>query len=318
MIAIAVGQTMTKYMHALLDPIFACGLSDALTQALVDMAHYIPPARQIIQEKLLDLLSTVLCGRPFQTLGSPNANTVSPSFLRDYREGQTSEHTEAEIALALQTLGSFDFSGKLESIHVSEEDRGNAARATATTGFAVQLCIKTDDSPSVVLSKRLVNALAIIYPTSLYHHYTSIEAFNTHPHANPFATKHIHNLTEGQLGYVLNEFVHDVAVQYVEHDSPIIRKAATLTCCQLFVKDPIVHQVSRHAVQIVSDVIGKLLAVAVADPGRFQCSHTTGPVATLLIRSQTRRFATLFLSHLILDSIVILRRPTTFEVYFSH
>lgn len=112
MIAIAVGQTMTKYMHALLDPIFACGLSDALTQALVDMAHYIPPARQTIQEKLLDLLSTVLCGRPFQTLGSPNANSVSPSFLRDYREGQTAEHTEAEIALALQTLGSFDFSGK--------------------------------------------------------------------------------------------------------------------------------------------------------------------------------------------------------------
>lgn len=120
MIAIAVGQTMTKYMHALLDPIFACGLSDALTQALVDMAHYIPPARQTIQEKLLDLLSTVLCGRPFQTLGSPNANSVSPSFLRDYRDGQTVEHTEAEIALALQTLGSFDFSGKQDAFHIHE------------------------------------------------------------------------------------------------------------------------------------------------------------------------------------------------------
>jgi len=245
---------------------------------------------------------------------------VSPSFLRDYREGQTAEHTEAEIALALQTLGSFDFSGKLDSIHDadSEEDQGDAAGATATTGSTVQVYIKTDDSPSIVLVKWLVNALAIIYPTPLYYHYTSIEAFNTHSDLDPFATTYIHDLTEDQIGYVLNEFVHDVAVQYVEHDSPVIRKAATLTCCQLFVKDPIVHQVSRHAVQIVSDVIGKLLAVAVADPGKFQSSHKTGPVTPLLIRSQTRRFATSFLFHLILGSIVILQRPTTFEVCFLH
>jgi len=316
MIAIAVGQTMTKYMHALLDPIFACGLSDALTQALVDMAHYIPPARQIIQEKLLDLLSTVLCGRPFQTLGSPNANSVSPSFIRDYREGQTAEHTEAEIALALQTLGSFDFSGKLNSIFEEEGGTGAAAGATPSTGFTTQVHIEIDDSPSFMLIKWLVNALAIIYPTSLYYHYISIEAFNTHSNIDPFATKYIHNLTE--TGYVLNEFVHDVAVQYVEHDSPTIRKAATLTCCQLFVKDPIVHQVSRHAVQIVSDVIGKLLAVAVADPGWFHKSHNTSPLSTLLILLQTRRSATLFSSHLIPDSIAISQRPTISEVCFWH
>jgi len=316
MIAIAVGQTMTKYMHALLDPIFACGLSDALTQALVDMAHYIPPARQIIQEKLLDLLSTVLCGRPFQTLGSPNANSVSPSFIRDYREGQTAEHTEAEIALALQTLGSFDFSGKLNSIFEEEGGTGAAAGATPSTGFTTQVHNEIDGSPSFMLIKWLVNALAIIYPTSLYYHYISIEAFNTHSNIDPFATKYIHNLTE--TGYVLNEFVHDVAVQYVEHDSPTIRKAATLTCCQLFVKDPIVHQVSRHAVQIVSDVIGKLLAVAVADPGWSHKSDNTSPLSTLLILPQIRRSATLFSSHLIPDSIAISQRPTISEVCFWH
>lgn len=105
MIAIAVGQTMTKYMDALLDPIFACGLSDPLTQALVDMAHYIPPARQRIQEKLLDSLSYILCGRPFQPLGSPIHNT---KITRDHRDV---EPTEVEFALALQTLGNFDFSG---------------------------------------------------------------------------------------------------------------------------------------------------------------------------------------------------------------
>lgn len=109
MIAIAVGQTLTKYMDALLDPIFACGLSDALTQALVDMAHYIPPARTTIQEKLLDLLSQVLCGRPFMPLGSPG-HAGLPSNLRE-RDPQQAELRDSKIALALQTLGNFDFSG---------------------------------------------------------------------------------------------------------------------------------------------------------------------------------------------------------------
>lgn len=118
MISIAVGQTMTKYMDALLDPIFACGMSEALTQALVDMAHYIPPARQTIQEKLLDLLSNVLCGRPFQPVGAPQGNTVHPGFANRHRgasDGETIEqHPEPEIALALQTLGNFDFTGQFE------------------------------------------------------------------------------------------------------------------------------------------------------------------------------------------------------------
>jgi FKBP12-rapamycin complex-associated protein len=181
MISIAVGQTLSKYMEALLDPIFACGLSDALTQALVDMAHYIPPVKTTIQEKLLDLLSRTLCGQPFQMLGHPTQGKGLPPIYtkeyRDQRDPQHQEHKDQEIALALHTLGSFDFSG-----------------------------------------------------------------------------------------HVLNEFVRDVAIRYVEDDDPTIRKAAALTCCQLFVKDPIVHQTSHHAIQVVSDVIEKLLTVAVADP----------------------------------------------------
>lgn len=181
MISIAVGQTLSKYMEALLDPIFACGLSDALTQALVDMAHYIPPVKSTIQEKLLDLLSRTLCGQPFQTLGHPTLGQGLPPIytkdVRDQRDPQHYEHKEQEIALALHTLGSFDFSG-----------------------------------------------------------------------------------------HVLNEFVRDVAIRYVEDDDPIIRKAAALTCCQLFVRDPIVYQTSHHAIQVVADVIEKLLTVGVADP----------------------------------------------------
>ncbi|EME41618.1 hypothetical protein DOTSEDRAFT_73886 [Dothistroma septosporum NZE10] len=181
MISIAVGQTLSKYMEALLDPIFACGLSDGLTQALVDMAHYIPPVKPTIQEKLLDLLSRTLCGQPFQTLGHPTQGKgLPPIYTRDWRDQkdpQHQEHKDQEIALALHTLGSFDFSG-----------------------------------------------------------------------------------------HVLNEFVRDVAIRYVEDDDATIRKAAALTCCQLFVKDPIVHQTSHHAIQVVSDVIEKLLTVGVADP----------------------------------------------------
>ncbi|KAF2210767.1 hypothetical protein CERZMDRAFT_99368 [Cercospora zeae-maydis SCOH1-5] len=181
MISIAVGQTLSKYMEALLDPIFACGLSDALTQALVDMAHYIPPVKTTIQEKLLDLLSRTLCGQPFQTLGHPTQGKgLPPIYTKEYRDQkdpQHQEHKDQEIALALHTLGSFDFTG-----------------------------------------------------------------------------------------HVLNEFVRDVAIRYVEDDDPTIRKAAALTCCQLFVKDPIVHQTSHHAIQVVSDVIEKLLTVGVSDP----------------------------------------------------
>ena len=177
MLAIAVGQTLTKYMDALLDPIFGCGLSSPLVQALVDIAHYVPPARPSIQEKLLDLISFGLTGRSFSPLGSPNHNTISTSITRDLRDPTQSEQKEAEIELALKTLGTFDFSG-----------------------------------------------------------------------------------------FVLNEFVRDVVIRYVDHEQAPIRRAAALTCCQLFIKDPSVKQVSRNAVQVVSAVIERLLAVAVADP----------------------------------------------------
>ncbi|KAI9797251.1 MAG: phosphatidylinositol kinase- protein kinase tor1 [Piccolia ochrophora] len=177
MLSIAVGQTLSKYMEALLDPIFACGLSESLTQALVDMAHYIPPIKDMIKEKLLDMLSRVLCGRPFKPLGSPaHGLPTPPVYTKDHRDAQPPEHKDAEIALALHTLGSFDFQG-----------------------------------------------------------------------------------------HVLNEFVRDVAIRYVEDDNPVIRRAAALTSCQLFVHDPVIWQTSSHAIHVVSEVIEKLLAVGVAD-----------------------------------------------------
>jgi FKBP12-rapamycin complex-associated protein len=67
-------------------------------------------------------------------------------------------------------------------------------------------------------------------------------------------------------GHVLNEFVRDVAIKYVEDDDPDIREAAALTCCQLYVDDSIVSQTSQHALQVVGEVIEKLLTVGVSDP----------------------------------------------------
>lgn len=178
-LAAAVGQTLSKYMEALLDPIFACELTPRLTQALVDMAFYIPPVKATIQERLLDMLSKVLCGEPFKPLGAPTPNTLSavPIIPKDAKDPQAYEHRKAEVKLALNTLGSFDFSG-----------------------------------------------------------------------------------------YILNEFVRDVAIKYVEDDDPEVREAAALTCCQLYVRDPIVNQTSYHALQVVGDVIEKLLTVGVSDP----------------------------------------------------
>ncbi|KAI9816376.1 MAG: phosphatidylinositol kinase- protein kinase tor1 [Phylliscum demangeonii] len=195
LLSIAVGQALGRYMDIILEQVFACELSESLTQALVDMAHYIPPIKPRIQERLLDLLSKILCGRPFDPLGNPTGPIPLIRSVRDTKDPQALERREAEIALALHTLGSFDFSGMKHYIF---------------------------HSPTAQLSSR--------------------------------------------TGHVLNEFVHDVAIQYVDHDNPEIRKAAALTCCQLFVRDPIVHQTSHHAIRVVSEVIEKLLTVCVGDP----------------------------------------------------
>ncbi|KAF8892145.1 phosphatidylinositol 3-kinase [Infundibulicybe gibba] len=67
-------------------------------------------------------------------------------------------------------------------------------------------------------------------------------------------------------GHVLNEFVRNCALPYLEDDNIEVRRAAALTCCRLFVRDPICYQASSHAIEIISDVLDKLLTVGIADP----------------------------------------------------
>lgn len=64
----------------------------------------------------------------------------------------------------------------------------------------------------------------------------------------------------------LSEFVKDVTVRYMEHDDPRVRKAAALTTCHIYTRDPISSQVSKHALNRVNFVIEKLLNEAVTDP----------------------------------------------------
>lgn len=230
-LAVAVGQTLSKYMEALLDPIFACELTPKLTQALVDMAFYIPPVKGTIQERLLNMLSKVLCGDPFRPLGAPHPNPISsiPPIPKDPKDPSVHERGKAEVKLALNTLGSFDFSGNWLA------------------------------DPFVIrpLSKRW-----------LRHHQVGRDAAILQRQRLESAPGHRHQeyILTVSGGHVLNEFVRDVAIKYVEDDDPEIREAAALTCCQLYVRDPIVNQTSYHALQVVADVVETLLTVGVSDP----------------------------------------------------
>ena len=178
MLSVAVGQALTRYVEdGLLDVMFACGLSDALTAALVDMAHYVAPVKPQIQSKLLDLISLVLCNKPFKPLGCPdNRLPPIPSFASQWQSSGI-VHGDHEVALALRTLGDFDFKG-----------------------------------------------------------------------------------------HMLNEFVRDVALPYVRNSNADVRKAAALTCCQIYVQDPIIKQISYHSIGVVRSVVSQLLNTAVADP----------------------------------------------------
>jgi serine/threonine-protein kinase mTOR len=69
-------------------------------------------------------------------------------------------------------------------------------------------------------------------------------------------------------GHILNEFVQQAALPYLDNDSAEVRQTAALTCSKLFVKDPICHQTSIHSIEIISDVLDKLLTVAISDPGK--------------------------------------------------
>lgn len=66
--------------------------------------------------------------------------------------------------------------------------------------------------------------------------------------------------------YSLTEFVRLITISYIEHEDPSVRKLAALTSCDLFIKDDICKQTSVHALHSVSEVLSKLLMIAITDP----------------------------------------------------
>ncbi|KAL1936471.1 hypothetical protein VTP01DRAFT_605 [Rhizomucor pusillus] len=178
MLATAVGQVLTKYVHDLLDLMFNCGLSEPLVSALSTIAERIKPLSGVIQDRLLNVISITLSGQPYKQPGAPtNRNIVQP-VDRPLRESGPADAKDHEIIVhALRTLGSFDFSN-----------------------------------------------------------------------------------------HILNEFVRDCIVNYLDDDIPEIRQAAAVTCCQILVRDPICNQTSAHAIKVVGEVLEKLLTVGIADP----------------------------------------------------
>jgi FKBP12-rapamycin complex-associated protein len=140
MLSQALGPGVTREMHDALDLIFPWGLSDHLFRLLRVMAEHIPPLLRLIQceysradyglmslAKLLDLLSNILTGQPFRPIGAPAPPGAALDVARDINLLQVSGaihlqikltsqasvggHSPETIALALRTLGVFDFAG---------------------------------------------------------------------------------------------------------------------------------------------------------------------------------------------------------------
>ncbi|THH04859.1 hypothetical protein EW145_g5218 [Phellinidium pouzarii] len=140
MLAMAVGPNLTKLLHDQLDLMFACGLSEPLRQALVAIARHIPPLLRVIQERLLDLISIILSGQNYKPLGAP-ASYQRPDAIKDIAVQQNgATKSPDQIRLALECLGSFDFSGHILNEFVRncalpylEDDHPEIRQAAALT-----------------------------------------------------------------------------------------------------------------------------------------------------------------------------------------
>ncbi|KAJ3294404.1 phosphatidylinositol kinase- protein kinase tor1 [Rhizoclosmatium sp. JEL0117] len=100
-VAKAVGPTLTKYMHEVLDVLFALGLTESLCRLMSDLCLFIPPLRSTIQDRLLDLLSYLLCGEKYQHLAMVK-KLPRDFFIAESQDPET-------VLLALNALGTFEF-----------------------------------------------------------------------------------------------------------------------------------------------------------------------------------------------------------------
>ena len=112
MLAKAVGPALTKYMHELLDHMFASGLTQTLHNTLVDLTGRIPPLLPNIQgffifedyfiifaflERLLHLLYSILCSQSYVRKNHQGSGSL-------YRSGSNSSSN-----MLLRGSGTGDF-----------------------------------------------------------------------------------------------------------------------------------------------------------------------------------------------------------------
>lgn len=129
-LSIAVGPALTKHLQRdILDMMFTnCSLSKHMQNVLQVLVENIPPLTPIINLKLLNLLSLVLSGKPFQAPGSPYGSTkINEELAREYRLIMISRDTglsmnsivnkpdvynsydEAIVVQALEMMSFFEF-----------------------------------------------------------------------------------------------------------------------------------------------------------------------------------------------------------------
>lgn len=87
-------------------------LSPALTAVLYDLSRQIPQLKKDIQDGLLKMLSLVLMHKPLRHPGMPKglAHQLASPSLTNIPEASD----VGSITLALRTLGSFEFEGKIK------------------------------------------------------------------------------------------------------------------------------------------------------------------------------------------------------------
>ncbi|XP_065891468.1 serine/threonine-protein kinase mTOR-like isoform X2 [Dysidea avara] len=106
-LARALGIQLASKIDNLLDQMLSVGLSSGLTDALRVIAMHIPTLKKNIQDGVLRMLSLILMHRPLKHPGAPRG----PTPLTQTMSSATVDYDNNTVALALQTLGSFDFGG---------------------------------------------------------------------------------------------------------------------------------------------------------------------------------------------------------------
>lgn len=84
--------------------------------------------------------------------------------------------------------------------------------------------------------------------------------------------------SSSSLGHSLTQFVRHCADHFLNSEHKEIRMEAARTCSRLLT--PSIHLISGHghvvsqtAVQVVADVLSKLLVVGITDPGETDGTH---------------------------------------------